>query len=1491
MASWFTRAIDTITPWDRGGEVQRRQERKRREEENQGQQPNRPAPRDYTNRFLEVESENNPNIKVNQPKNNFATLKVDNQLGKLNNTVSVFDTPTSQPVTPPTPGTIVKPKQSVFDKVRDQFDANTQADQYRREQGNLIKGEQKPLVLDDPGNIVGRTPIVGHVVKTLNTLGNQIPQVGFTAQGLLASNEYSNAMKSGDRNRIDAASHRVQDINRLQDASNSMFQKNKGGLFNTGTLFDSRGAQQGDLMTGAKDIVAPTAVSMLDLYTLGKGNVISSAISKNGVKAGLSSQVGNLAKTTSGNFASGGIDTKAQGGSWLDALKSGALNSLFGGAADIALPGVFKALKNKIKPDLYKSETPSASGITTEIDNSAIAATAEKANQAMTPRPITVTKNIPVDTPIVPDQPVNVRVMTQPKPLIKEVTGDATMSTPDAVVQRSVNDARAKTVVNNYKNQPAGLPDHTVEGITKPKTDPYQLTGDTVKKSQDAIIDDYAKILEETGQGNGVHLIPNGEKYGWGKTRISNNYRDPSLKGKRMTKTGWRNEAQRQLAEGRGEPGLQQAYKDASNPEVQSLLAKGEQPEVPIGKPITVKESKGIPVRDETMAPQGLPEQPGMVRATTATAPAKAETEAIASQPTVTPPSSSPKEAQAVLDNPKQQVADVEVPVATIKPIDNISPARRDLIYSLKEANKQSVRDARALSVARGERAGKATSMSDGLEGEAATRARKAGFKGELGHRGQYVGIGGEDGEKIFNDLRLEAQRNPELAKRVYTLDNVEESLSRAIRGTDLKGNTVGAPTKSQIDLLRKYFGEDVGDAIDGAVNLSKGFKDKALEAVGKTVATPRAIMSSLDFSAFLRQGGVLGSRFPKEAAKAVKEQLSYFASSKSFKEGMEEIANRASYDTMIKSGLDVTGTRGIAKAEEAFIDNFAGNIPVLGRGVDASERAYTGFLTKVRADVFDKVRNGYLEQGIELPQKELDDLAKFINTASGRGSLGKLEDHAKTLSTTLFSPRLWKSRLDMLNPMYYAKLSGPAKKLALQSAGTYASIAGTVLGLAAAAGANVESDLRSSDFGKIRVGNNRYDVLGGFQQNLVFAWRELTGEKKSSTTAEVTKFARGIPDLIKGRSDEDAGVQTGPYTPNRVSVASDLVGNKANPVLGAMGRILSGKDRGGNPVNPLEELARMAVPFSISGAWDAANDIGNATNPIDFAKGALINSPDLVGISSQVYGETPTKDKNYNKYAEAKDRATKLRDEGALTDTKKIKEAYDNADYESVIKGNQYLKAKAEANPKTTEKDLASIDKSIKESTYLKDGVPKTDDGITAKIENSDWDKAIKGYQWKIERAKSDGEISQKTENDIKNDIKRLEVNRDNAIKPELFNDYKSIGVTDWRKMGDPDSEDYDPDKYQKLWDIDQTMTKAGVSYKKGDLTKNKYYSKTGGSGGRSGGSGSKAKSLSVDFGKLSAKAPKIKEYETLAQTSGAVPIIRRKQPNIVHAIKSGKV
>lgn len=264
---------------------------------------------------------------------------------------------------------------------------------------------------------------------------------------------------------------------------------------------------------------------------------------------------------------------------------------------------------------------------------------------------IPVGTGIDVNAP--PSLPENVPVTVNPRPIgqpIIEVGGDRPgqvhVPTPDEVAAN-----RARTA---FESQAPGRPDASVGGVVNvPRPEPFKVTPEATATAQSGVIEQYAKFLKDMGEGNGTQLVPDGEG---GYTRTSNNVRlNAETKGKRMTKQDWRDQAESDLKSGRAEPGHQQMFNDAANGDVQSLIANGDRSVgVPAGRPITVKQATGIPVRDETNVPQGLINNPGEVRASEATAPTVAKSEAIANTPTPVAPPQLPADVQNVLDNPKQ---------------------------------------------------------------------------------------------------------------------------------------------------------------------------------------------------------------------------------------------------------------------------------------------------------------------------------------------------------------------------------------------------------------------------------------------------------------------------------------------------------------------------------------------------------------------------------------------------------------------------------------------------------------------------------------------------------------------------------------------------------------------------------------------------------------------------------------------------------------------
>lgn len=274
---------------------------------------------------------------------------------------------------------------------------------------------------------------------------------------------------------------------------------------------------------------------------------------------------------------------------------------------------------------------------------------------------------------------------------------------------------------------------------------------------------------------------------------------------------------------------------------------------------------------------------------------------------------------------------------------------------------------------------------------------------------------------------------------------------------------------------------------------------------------------------------------------------------------------------------------------------------------------------------------------------------------------------------------------------------------------------------------------------------------------------------------------------------------------------------------------------------------------------------------------GASITNPNplelLAGAASDVQGGGEARSAEIQQ--ESNNKLQVFSDNGLLDDPnlKEVLEGKEKAIYNKIKSGKELKEGELE--------DL--------QKAFVK-GVSSTGDD-TAYLEREQYDSNLRALQLKKQLMEADKTVKPSDISKVDMAITRGEVYKANEIPYDLISEYQGTGVAEWRKMGDPESDDYDPDMYQKLFEVDDALTQKGVSYKKGSPDKHKYTAKTSksksGSGGRGGSSSSQ---VDTDFGKLKDGmfAPRVQQYDTIETKSGSVPIIRRVRPNIVHKIGS---
>lgn len=303
--------------------------------------------------------------------------------------------------------------------------------------------------------------------------------------------------------------------------------------------------------------------------------------------------------------------------------------------------------------------------------------------------------------------------------------------------------------------------------------------------------------------------------------------------------------------------------------------------------------------------------------------------------------------------------------------------------------------------------------------------------------------------------------------------------------------------------------------------NRSKAQKTK--DALYEAWSFIRAVRATSEFSFVLLQGGMYTVNSPLKALEAMKNALTQFASEKKANEWEKFIKSQPYYPALKASKLSITETDYKATLkEEMFVSQWANVIWDLAGSplklistnafekwksanlLKAFERAATGYMNTLRVSQFLRGMEMLELQGkfFETDPEAYKNVADVINTYTGRASLGKLESFSKELSLGYFSPRMWASQLKMSTPyfFYYVAKKGDkntpwykpsvAQKMAI---GDYMKFVGITFSTMIASQLLynafrdddddemvIETDPRSTNFLKIRIGNTKIDPWGG---------------------------------------------------------------------------------------------------------------------------------------------------------------------------------------------------------------------------------------------------------------------------------------------------------------------------------------------------------------------------------------------------------------------------
>ena len=399
--------------------------------------------------------------------------------------------------------------------------------------------------------------------------------------------------------------------------------------------------------------------------------------------------------------------------------------------------------------------------------------------------------------------------------------------------------------------------------------------------------------------------------------------------------------------------------------------------------------------------------------------------------------------------------------------------APQKLIQLIRQSRSLRGRKSQLVHKSRQEKARKLAQVQKNVKGErlvSATKGALAGKSAVPDFTPLNTGLTPTEIDILFDMVNTSPLIGLDKGRGVLSLDKL------------LKGNLLN---KSEITGLEQVFGTGLTKALWRKTSIASIAQDLTFEVFN----TPRALQASLDLSAAGRQGIIFSVSHPIASMKSMGRSVRA-ALSKSYADDIERVTRKTGWGQLAeKFGVHISPTGFSAKLaakEEVYMSRIAESIPLgVGKLVAASERAFATFLNQQRREVFILQAKKWIRRGITptTNPKAFSDYAKFVNHATGRGSLEQMKPGALTaLNAIFYSPRFQVSRVQVIGDLISPKTTMVARKVIARDLAEFYATGMGIMGMSKAGGAEVEMNWRSSDFGKIKVGNTRYNYWGAFQ-------------------------------------------------------------------------------------------------------------------------------------------------------------------------------------------------------------------------------------------------------------------------------------------------------------------------------------------------------------------------------------------------------------------------
>lgn len=290
-----------------------------------------------------------------------------------------------------------------------------------------------------------------------------------------------------------------------------------------------------------------------------------------------------------------------------------------------------------------------------------------------------------------------------------------------------------------------------------------------------------------------------------------------------------------------------------------------------------------------------------------------------------------------------------------------------------------------------------------------------------------------------------------------------------------------------------------------------------------------------------------------------------------------------------------------LTKTNEEFHSSLPDKIPGFSHLYKGSKAMFEGFNLRMRMDLVDHYVNTVKKMGLD-PQDK--DIAKSWGQLAIDQTGGKSKNPDALMSQFLFSQRLLHAEVNNLTLHLFDKTASKATRI--QSAKTLAKV---VAGVASVMYINnklhpgsAETDPRSSNFGKVKVGDTRFDISGGYSSIVTLASRVAAAADgksaiKSSTTGAMQKLGSGFG-------------QTSYQT-----LLGDFLQGRASPPGQIIADVANGQTFAGGKPTVKSEASSLLEPIP-------AQTYGQLKNDPNSANKTAVMIAQQLGLMSSTYGQ-----------------------------------------------------------------------------------------------------------------------------------------------------------------------------------------------------------------------------------------------------------------------------